>query len=432
MGRIRNVIILAGMLAMPAFLFAQFNNNTSSPYSRFGLGDLQPYSFGRTSAMGGASLASRNNQQINFANPASYTAIDSLGFMFEFGARGKLANYSNDITSMNANDINFSYFAMNFQITNWMATSLGLTPYSDVGYNVEVYDEVANAGNILYNYYGDGSISKAYLGLAVEPVKNISVGANLNYMFGMLNRRAQTIFLDASDFYNNQRTESLRVRDFNFSFGTQATIPIKNDQKIILAAVLENKPAVTRFYSDLNTKQISIQVSQTSRASDQDTIKPFKSEEKGNLEFPLTYGFGISYVKDNSLEINADYYRQSWSNVNLPGGGSDVLTDLDKFAVGAEWIPDKFSIRSYLNRIAYRVGAKYEKTYIMLDNQQINDFGISFGVGLPVYRSNSTINISAELGRRGTKQNNLVLENYAKLNLSVNLYDLWFIQRRFD
>jgi hypothetical protein len=419
------------MLVMPAFLFAQFNNNTSSPYSRFGLGDLQPYSFGRTSAMGGAALASRNNQQINFANPASYTAVDSLAFMFEFGVRGKFANYSNDITSMNANDVNFSYFAMNFQITNWMGTSLGLTPYSDVGYDVEINDEVENAGNILYKYYGDGSLSKAYLGLAVEPVKNISVGANLNYMFGLLTRNAYVDFLDAADYYNNERKESLRIRDFNLSFGAQATIPLKNEQQIILGAIVENQPTFSRFYSDLNTKFIQIQVNNSTRA-DQDTIKPFRTEEKGNLEFPLTYGFGISYVKNNSLEINADYYRQGWSGVNLPGGGSDVLTDLDKFAVGAEWIPDKFSIRSYLNRIAYRAGVKYEKTYLMLDNQQINDFGISFGVGLPVYRSNSTINISAELGRRGTKQNNLVLENYAKLNLSVNLYDLWFIQRRFD
>ncbi|MBW6535374.1 MAG: hypothetical protein K0B11_10215 [Mariniphaga sp.] len=432
MGRLRNVFILAGMLIMPALLFAQFNNNTSSPYSRFGLGDLQPYSFGRTSAMGGASLASRNNQQINTSNPASYTAVDSLGFMFEFGVSGKYANYSNDIGSMNANDFNFRYFAMNFQITNWMATSLGLTPYSDVGYDVEVFDEVENTGNILNKYYGEGSLSRAYLGLAVDPVKNISVGANLNYMFGSLNRNAQTYFLDSpAEFYTNSRNESLRIRGFNLSLGAQATIPLKNEQRITLAAVVENKPTFTRFYSDLNTKFIQIQVNNSTRA-DQDTIKPFRTEEKGNLEFPLTYGFGISYVKNNSLEINADYYRQGWADVNLPGGGSDVLTDLNKFAVGAEWIPDKFSIRSYINRIAYRAGLKYENSYLEFDNQRINDFGISFGVGLPVYRSNSTINISAELGRRGTKQNNLVLENYAKLNLSVNLYDLWFIQRRFD
>ena len=70
-----------------------------------------------------------------------------------------------------------------------------------------------------------------------------------------------------------------------------------------------------------------------------------------------------------------------------------ILTDLDKFAVGAEWIPNRFSIGSYFNKVAYRAGIKYEKSYLMLSNQQINDFGISFGVGLPVYRSNSTISI---------------------------------------
>jgi hypothetical protein len=137
MGRFRSVSILAGLFFLPFLLFAQFNNNTSSPYSRFGLGELQPYSFGRTSAMGGASLASRNNQQINLANPASYSAVDSLGFMFEFGLFANYSNFSNDIGSMNATDVNFQYFAMNFQITSWLGTSLGLTPYSDVGYNVE-------------------------------------------------------------------------------------------------------------------------------------------------------------------------------------------------------------------------------------------------------------------------------------------------------
>ena len=132
------------------------------------------------------------------------------------------------------------------------------------------------------------------------------------------------------------------------------------------------------------------------------------------------------------MEINADYYHQSWSEASFFGSVIPVLTDLDKFAIGAEWIPDRFSIRNYINKIAYRAGLKYEKSYLMLNNQQINDFGISFGVGLPIYRSNSTVNIGAEIGRRGTKQNNLLVENYAKLNLSVNLYDLWFIKRRID
>lgn len=422
---------MAGLVLLPALLFAQFNNNTTSPYSRFGLGDLQSYSFGRTTGMGGASLASRNKQQINLSNPASYTAVDSLAFMFEFGLSGSFAKYSNDISSITANDANFRYFAMNFQITNWLATSLGLLPYSDVGYDLELNEEVENAGSVLQRYYGEGSLSKAYMGFALDPVKNISVGVNLNYLFGRLNNNAETYFLDAADIYDNQEYESIRMRDFNLSLGVQATLPLKEEQSLTFAAVLENKPSYAGFASNLTRKIVSVQVG-NSNITDQDTIIPFVSEKKSSIEFPLTYGFGLSYVKENKWEVNADYYHQAWSKAKFLGSTNPVLTDLNKFAVGAEWIPDKFSIRSFLSRIAYRAGFKYEQTYLKLEGQQINDFGITFGFGLPVYRSNSTINISAELGKRGTKENNLILENYAKINLSVNLYDLWFIQRRFD
>ena len=418
---------MAGLIFIPALLFAQFNNNTTSPYSRYGLGDLQPNSFGRTTAMGGASLASRNSQQINTANPASYTAVDSLAFLFEFGVFGKFSRYSNDIGSMNASDINFRYFAMNFRFTNWLATSLGLLPYSDVGYDVEVTETVDNAGEVLYRYYGVGSLSRAYLGLTFDPVENISVGANLNYIFGSLNRNSEAYFMDVSDFYSVQKYEQIRLSDFGFDFGAQATFPMKEEgQHITVGAVLTASPKYTAFYSDLTQKNLS-----SANSADRDTLN-YQDEEKSSIEFPLTYGLGVSYVQENRLEINADYYHQAWSEAKFFGSPDMILTDLDKFAVGAEWIPNRFSIGSYLNRIAYRAGLKYEQSYIELNSQQVNDFGISFGVGLPVYRSNSTINISAEIGRRGTKQNNLVLENYAKFNLSVNLYDLWFIKRRFD
>jgi len=262
--------------------------------------------------------------------------------------------------------------------------------------------------------------------MAFMPFKNLSVGANLNYYFGMLNRNTEVVFLGAADFYNMQQYKSLRVSDFSFDFGAQATIPLQNRNKLILGAVFENNPKYNARYSDITQKNLG-----SGSAVDQDTLF-YAAEAKGIVEFPYTYGFGISYVKENKLEINADYYHQSWSDSKFLGSKSNFLTDLNKFALGAEWIPDKFSIKSYTSRIAYRAGLKYEQTYLVFNDQQINDFGITFGVGLPLYRSKSTINVAAELGRKGTKDNNLVLENYFRLNLMVNLYDMWFIKRRFD
>lgn len=411
----------------PALLFAQsFNNNTSSPYSRFGLGDLQSYGYGRSAAMGGASLASRYNQQINLSNPASYTAIDSLTFMFEFGVDGTYSNFKNDLGSANTNDVNFQYFAMKFQINSWIAVTLGLTPYSDMGYVVDVNEEIDNVGAVLTKYYGAGTISNAFFGIGVEPFKNVSIGANLNYKFGKLDHNAEVYFLDASDFYGIQQYGNFRLSDFGFDFGVQVTLPIKENTHIVLAAVLENKPEYKAHFSNITQKNLS-----SANTIDRDTL--FYTEEKeSTIKMPLTVGGGVSFVKKNVLEINIDYFHQSWSNANFFGSRGAFLTDLNKFAIGGEWIPNKFSIRSYVSKIAYRAGFKYEETYLMFGDQQINDFGISFGVGLPIYRSNSTLNVAAEFGKRGTTQNGLVLENYARLNLSVNLYDLWFVKRRFD
>ena len=189
---------------------------------------------------------------------------------------------------------------------------------------------------------------------------------------------------------------------------------------------METKTDFISYYSDLTVKSLS-----SSTSTDRDTIN-YVQEQKGIVQFPMAYGVGLSYTKKDKLEINADFYRQSWSDVNFFGEKSAFLTDLNKFALGAEWIPDKFSIRSYMSRVAYRAGVRVEGTYLEFEGHQINDFGISFGVGLPIYNSYSTVNVTAEIGKRGTKQYNLMLENYARVNVSVNLYDFWFGKRRID
>ena len=406
-------------------LFAQFNNSTTSPYSRYGLGDLAGYSFGRSTAMGGATLASRYGLQINTANPASYTATDSLNFLFEFGLQGYFTDFETEISSMSSNDINFNYFAMAFPINHWIATSIGVLPYSNVGYAAQANEDIENTGAYNTYYYGEGTISDAFWGLAIQPIENLSVGFNLNYRFGNLSRSSELTFADP-DMYLLQRYSKLRVRDFGLELGAQAILPLKNDKQLVLGVVFENKPSYTSLISDIVQKNIYY-----ATAVDQDTLF-YQKEEKLEIVFPTTIGLGLSFSKRNVYEVNIDYYHQSWSEASFFGEKSEFLTDLNKFAVGAEWIPDKYSIRSAFKRVAYRAGFKYEQTYHSFGGHQINSFGITFGLGIPLYRSNSTVNLSAEFGRRGTTSYGLVREDYAKVNLSANLHDLWFIQRKID
>lgn len=418
------------LLTAPFSLLAQFNNNTSSPYSRYGLGELHPYSFGRTAAMGGASLASRYKLQVNSANPASYTATDSLNFLFEFGLHGTMAKYQTETDQMKNTDINVQYFSMGFRINSKIATALGVKPFSDVGYQVSTIGDL-ETGQYQASYYGTGTITKAFVGVAITPFPNLSIGTNANYLFGNLSRNVNIAFSDAGA-YSLSRVSTVRLRDFSFDFGAQYILPVKNERTLVLGAVFENQPTYTGFTSDLIVKQMSVYNSTTRQTvSDADTLINLE-ETRSKVQFPNTLGFGVSISKRDVYEINADYYYQGWSETSFLGDPESILSNRNSFAIGGEWIPERFSIRHAWKRVAYRAGFKYEQTYLKLGGQRINNFGMTFGFGIPLYRSQSTLNIGGEIGKTGTTANNLIKENYFKFNLSVSLHDLWFMQRKID
>jgi hypothetical protein len=99
---------------------------------------------------------------------------------------------------------------------------------------------------------------------------------------------------------------------------------------------------------------------------------------------------------------------------------------------GAELLPDASAIRGYHKRMTYRVGGYYSNSYLMVNDYQLKDYGMTFGLGFPIRTLKSSINVAFTLGTRGTTEYNLVKENYGILTFNVTLHDLWFRKRRFD
>lgn len=401
------------------------NNNTTSPYSRFGLGDLHHYSYGRTAAMGGATLGSRHEVQINSANPASYNANDSLSFVFDFGVDATLSNYKSNSGSLKAKDVNFRYFSLSWPVTKKIGMALGLQPFSDMGYEVGFTEDLTGIGKVYHSYTGEGTTSKAFFGTSISPIKGLSLGANLNYIFGRLNQNTNIGYQDAN-LFTLVKTEGTRLSDFTLTYGLQYDINLKKGQFLTVGVTLENQSNVAAFHRLFSYKTITVGTSSLS-----DTIE-YIAETKDHIKFPSTFGIGISYNKPNKLEINADYYYAGWSKSTFYGKADELITNQSRFSAGFEYIPNAFSIRSYLSRVKYRGGIHYEKSYLQLNNQQINEIGISAGAGFPFPKSKSTANIALELGKKGTLQDNLVRDNYAKISLYLNLYDYWFVKRKFD
>ena len=406
--------------------FAQ-NNNTTSPFSRYGLGDLHHYGYGRTAAMGGASLGSRHAVQINSANPASYTANDSLSFIFEFGVDGTLSNYKGNSSSLKTDDINFRYFSLSWPVNKWFGGGLGIQPFSDMGYEVGFIDSLSGVGNFQHNYFGDGTTSKAFFGASVSPFKGLSIGANLNYIFGRISKNSILKFADPSVF-SRFGIESTRLRDFTLTYGLQYDLKLKENQYLTLGVTFENKSDLKVMYQSLLYNEIVV-------GSNKYQVKldsTYEVEAENIIKLPTTFGIGLSYNQVNKLEINADYYHAGWSKTTFLGKSDELITDRNRFSAGFEYIPEAFSIRSYFKRVKYRAGVHFENSYLKLNNHQINELGISFGAGLPFPKSKSTANFAFEFGKKGTTEDNLVKNNYAKISLYLNFYDYWFIKRKFD
>jgi len=423
--------IATALLLLPSVLKAQDKNSasTSSPYSRFGIGTINGNSLGRSEAMGGIGIGTRYGFQINTGNPASYTAIDSMTFLMEFGISSKSTKYETADKKNGANDVNFNYLAFSMPIKKWWAASFGLMPLSEKGYNIVSVDNNTN-GYSSTTISGTGSLSKAFVGNAFKIGKNLSIGLNAWYLFGTLSDSYYLNFPYDAATYDYLLEKKMTVHNFGLSTGLQYSWKTKNKNEWTFGAVFEPK-------QDMSSKYVVHEERVLFRGSTTNTpIVDTLSHSEGNkgLTLPLSYGAGFSYSYKNRIVVGADVYHQKWNDVSFLGNSAQLqnMTNSTRYSSGIEITPDAFSIRSYWSRIQYRAGCFYENSYITINGQQINGYGVTFGLGLPFSRALSSLNISAELGRLGTTDNNLIRESYAKFTLHLLLHDRWFIKRKFD
>ena len=418
------------ILFLPYLAAGQTENN--SPYSRFGIGDIAHHSFGKNRALGGMSFGLRDPNAIVIANPASLSARDTMSFLFEFGVIGKSTELSSGNLTDKFGDINFNHLAIAFPITKRIGTSIGIIPYSNRNYNII---STIREGDLLYNpatgdldcrYIGEGGINQFFIGNAVQLNKNISLGFNFSYLFGSLERIRTLSFVDRHDFYNSKYSDKTIIGDIKFDWGLQYTANFKHDLELTVGAIFCSN---TKLSAEHEVLQENI-VYSVDPGIYTDTVLNY-TDNNGHILLPGKIGAGFTIKKGDKLMIGADYYSQDWSDARF-FGKSDSLKNTNTLRGGIEFVPNSRDLRNYLNSIHYRIGGHYSDSYLQLNGEQLTDFGISFGLGLPLRGSRSIFNIAFEFGQRGTLDNNLIKEKYGILSFSLTLYDFWFKKQKFD
>lgn len=402
-------------------------NNTNSPYTRYGYGDLSDQSFGNSKAMGGIALGLRDGAQINPLNPASYTAIDSLTFLFEGGVSLHNMNISGDGVKLNAKNSSFDYFAMQFRLHPRVAMSVGLLPFSNVGYSVSESNEATETSPYhTKSLTGEGGLHQLYVGAGVKVWKNLSVGVNVSYFWGDIDRSLTLLYPNNASAYSYIRKNAVSVSDYKLDLGLQYTQELDKKRSITIGAVYSPKHELSNDY--MVTEQSSSVVTENWEAV---------------MELPQTFGVGFTYNYDRRLTVGADYSLQQWSKTKF-----DIHTakeaireefnetytygDRHKIALGAEYIPSLIG-RSYFSRIKYRLGAYYMTPYYKIGGKDAaREYGVTAGFGLPVPRSRSILSISGQFVRVSGQESNFVNENIFRVSIGLTFNERWFFKRRVE
>lgn len=352
-------------------------NNTNSPYTRFGYGQLSEQGSSNSRAMGGVAYGLRDKYQVNFANPASYTAVDSLTFIFDGAVSLQNTNLSNGTLKRNAKNSSFDYITMQFRASKWAAVSLGLLPYSNVGYSMGEYREDTEFPNnsTAVNYSGEGGLHQLYLGTGIKIIKNLSVGANFSYLWGDVTRTAMETFPSGSSVYPITIQSNVSVKSYNLDFGAQYTQRFGKKHAATLGVVFS--PG-----HDLNNDAYEVSQIGNSNTGATSTTR----DTIVTCGIPTTFGVGVTYVYDNRLTVGADVMFQNWSKVSYMSN-DEAFCDRGRMSIGAEYLPNPVG-RSYLSHVKYRLGAYYSQPYYKIDGVRAADeYGVTAGFGLPIPRT---------------------------------------------
>lgn len=414
--KIRSLTAALALILSVIAISAQ--TGTMTPYSAYGYGILRDHATSAQRSMGGVGYAMNSGRQINAMNPASYAAIDSLTFLFDMGI--DLTNLwqsevlDGEKTSNSTFGGGLDYVTMQFPLGKYMGASVGLLPYSSVGY---AFGNKIDNG--IDSRQGNGSLNELYLGVAGRPFKGFTVGANVSYLFGtIINETYASLSSDQSALFQKQ----LIVRDYRFDFGVQYGVNLRHTDRLTLGLVYS--PGKTLLG---NARQVYYDTALDSKPQ-------FSDEHKlrGNYSLPETWGAGINYNFDRKLMLEFDYTYQPWSKCKFRGfDGDPVLhryADRSKYALGLQWVPDFRG--SYLKRVNYRLGAYWNDDYLKLQGNQIREYGVSAGFGFPVPSFKTTVNLGFEWVHRQAHPNPLVKENYLNITIGVNFNEMWFRQSK--
>lgn len=432
------------VLVFVAFITIQSyaQQGTVSPYSFYGIGSLKFKGTVENRSMGRLSIYT-DSIHINLRNPASYASEnlasprfngESRPVKYTVGGGFSNLNLKSETSSAKASSATFNYLALSIPVGRF-GVGFSILPQTAVGYKLE---NLNDDGDLINQYKGEGGLNKVNLGVGYLIAKGLSIGVDANYNFGNIQNNIVEYSYDADGLilqYQSKEGNRSDLSGINFNLGLSYKTKINTNLELISGITYAPESNLTS-----NNQRIISTITINSSTGTEFPVNSFEADldEQGlkrtDLTMPSKLSFGAGIGKPRSWFVGAEYTSETTSKFFNPLYSSltTKYEDAYNISLGGFFIPRYNSFNSYYKRVVYRAGLHYENTGLNINNESITEFGISFGLGLPVGDLFSNANLGFEIGKRGTTKNNLIEENFVNFQLSLSLNDRWFQKRKYD
>lgn len=391
-------------------------NATSSPYSIFGFGNMETAAHASNSALGNSGVALPSEGYLNSLNPASLSTLDSLSFYFNLQGQGSFNRFSMSGKEQTNFDTNFDILSMGFRITPWWGVSLGLYPFSSVGYEINAGSDILGS-NTDYPivYEGSGGLSRATLSNGIKIRENLSAGVDVSFLWG------SSDIVETADYSSLSGITIANTRKWYF-----------NNLYLKYGLQYNTKTAHGNWYAGATWQPKTNIYATFNQTIEQNESATYYDEDQSadDVWLPNIYTFGMARKWNSGWQISADYSFSEWSVLNESNTMTGAFHDSQTFGGGIAYSHPK-NKRKFINRMSWQAGAFYTDGNISVTETRIEEKGISAGFSIPINEAGNKLHFSYQYSVKGTQKNGLIEENYHKFKVSFSIIERWFGKQKF-
>ncbi len=417
----KKILYILGCYFVTAIFFhiPVFSQNTNSPYSVYGIGDIDYKMYNRTSGLGGTGLALRSSAYLINNNPAGIAGLSRSFYIFNVAGAGKTVQFSGtpvEAGNTTSKDFWIKGVSLSVKVNKFWATSLGFNQFSNINYQFSGNKQVeGTTSQYLISYQGDGGINDYYWTNAFSVGKHFMFGVKSSFMAGGINQTelisdqalSATIQSIQQDYYYHLRFEYGGIfytplsKTWDFSIGGKFSTKTNMPSNRTLTVVQNGVTLINDQYVQSNS-----------------------------FSLPMSAGGGIAITHNKRSTLVADYVFENWSQTGLKGNGWQMI-DNKRISAGYELTREVNKLGKLPFERSIQFGAYYNSGYLNIHNKQISDYGITIGTAGNI--KNLLYNLSLDAGQRGTRSADLIRENYFQLTLGLSYRDFLFSKgRKYD